>query len=61
MIQNLSSGSIMVKPNGISTGFTLDGNTTLSFNVGDLYLTSLVFDNSGSGASTVNVEVLYGI
>lgn len=61
-IQNLSSTfNISCMMNGDSNAtFNLDKNTTQVFNYGDMHLTSLTFDNSLSGATTVDIEIIIG-
>lgn len=62
VMSNLSSGDITVQINGLSSAqFTLVGNSATVFRDEELQITSLVFVNSASGASPVNIEVIYGL
>lgn len=59
---NFTNHSLTVLINGDSSArFTLSANTSQTFDVGDLYLVSLLFDNTPSGASDIQIEVIYGI
>lgn len=63
-LQNVdSSHDITVRLNGSTDAvFTLRRSTTQVFNEGDLSITKIEFDNSASGAGTVNaVDVILGV
>ena len=61
-VTNNGSQSIQVRINGLSTAvFTLPGSATQVFNVGDLQISRLEFDNTSSGATTTTVQVLLSV
>jgi hypothetical protein len=61
-VTNEGSQSVQVRINGLSTAvFTLPGNATQVFNVGDLQISRLEIDNSSSGATTTTVQILLSI
>jgi len=62
LINNLSNSNCHCRLNADSNAtFTLMANSSITFERGDLSITSVDFDNSPSGSSAVNVEVLVGL
>lgn len=59
-ITNQGSQAVKIKVNGLAI-FDLPGNTDQIFNHGDLSVTKLEFDNSTSGATTADIQVLMSI
>ena len=62
-LNNLSSYDVYVKLNGDSEAvFTLEQNTTLAFNAGDMHITSVDFQKvTQSGAGTATIEIIAGV
>jgi len=61
-IANGGAGSVMVKINGLSSAiFELAGGDTQIFNNGDLTITQLSFDNSASGATDADVQIICSV
>jgi len=61
-LTNNSAGNVKVRINGnTSAVFTLGPAVTQVFNAGDLTVSKLEFDNSTSGAATVNVSVIASV
>ena len=66
IIENQSSGNVSVCLNGNTTAqnggvFTLYGNTSVSLEPGMFNITSIDFQNTVSGSSSVNVQVIASV
>lgn len=60
LINNLGNQDVHIKLNSTGTAFTLQHSTSISFAGGDLALQSVKIFNDISGASTCDLEIIYG-